>query len=148
MTPNVFSRRSFIAQTSCFGAFYALANTITLPALAESVGIDSRIQSTPLVDKGLASVREVGNGLYATISDPSKGATTLSNGGFLVGKDAALLIEGYSTAAGASFQMEGTASCVARKESQVILRSSMIIAAHADKMFSQACPFRKPPVDR
>src|SRR4029077_6376664 len=101
--PKVFSRRSFMAQASCFGAFYALANTIPLPALAKSVGIDSRVSSTPLVDKGFASVRKVGNGLYATISDPSKGATTYCNGGFLVGKDAALMIEGFSTVAGASF---------------------------------------------
>src|SRR5271163_2282897 len=73
--PHVFSRRSFITQASCFGAFYALAKTIPLPALAETVGQDSRVSSSPLVDKGFASVRKVGDGLYATISDPSKGTT-------------------------------------------------------------------------
>ena len=36
----------------------------------------SRVSSTPLVDKGFASVHRIGNGLYATISDPSKGLTT------------------------------------------------------------------------
>jgi len=101
-----FSRRSFLAKTSCFGAFYALAKLIPLPALAAEWKSDSRLSPTPLVDKGFASVRKVGNGLYATISDPSKGNTTLCNGGFLVGKDGALLIEGFTTPAGASFQMD------------------------------------------
>ena len=101
-----FSRRSFLATTSCFGAFYALAKLIPLPALAAEWKSDSRLSPTLLVDKGFASVRKVGNGLYATISDPSKGTTTLCNGGFLVGKDGALLIEGFTTPAGASFQMD------------------------------------------
>ncbi len=101
-----FSRRKFIAGTSCFGAFYAVAQTIPLPMLAETLADDSRVSQTPIVDKGFASVRKIGNGLYATISDPSKGNTTICNGGFLVGKDAAFLLEGFISAAGASFQMD------------------------------------------
>src|SRR5881628_1785397 len=66
----------------------------------------NRVSETPLVDKGFASVRKIGNGLYATISDMSKGNTTVCNGGFLVGRDAALLVEGFATPAGASFQMD------------------------------------------
>ena len=91
---NGFSRREFLAQTSCFGAFYALAARIPLPALAAQMSADARVSQSPLVDKGFASVRKIGNGLYATISDASKGFTTVCNGGFLAGKDAALLIEG------------------------------------------------------
>ena len=87
--PQPFSRRRFIAQASCFGAFYAAAKLIPLPALAAELSADSRVSQTPIVDKGFASVRKIGNGLYATISDPSKGNTTISNGGFIVGKDAA-----------------------------------------------------------
>jgi glyoxylase-like metal-dependent hydrolase (beta-lactamase superfamily II) len=101
-----FSRRDFFEKASCFGAFYGLATLIPLPALAETVLADSRVAQTPIVDKGFASVRKIGDGLYATISDPFKGYTTLSNGGFLVGKDNALLIEGFASPAGASFQME------------------------------------------
>ena len=106
---HAFSRRSFITYGSCFGAFYGLAKLIRLPDLAEAVAIDSRVSQTPIVDKGFASVRKVGDGLYATISDPSKGFTTVSNGGFLVGKDAVLLIEGFASAPGASFQMDALA---------------------------------------
>lgn len=101
-----FSRRRFITQTSCFGAFYALAGRIPLEGLAQTMSSDARVSATPLVDKGFASVRKIGNGLYATISDPSKGRITLCNGGFLVGKDAALLLEGFVTPGGAAFQME------------------------------------------
>ena len=122
-----FSRRRFIAQTSCFGAFYAVAKLIPLPALAETVGVDSRVSQTPIVDKGFASVRKVGNGLYATISDPSKGYTTLCNGGFLVGKDGALLIEGFAGPAGASFQMDAL-----RSVSQVPVKAALDTHYHFD----------------
>src|SRR5713101_6980100 len=101
-----FSRRSFLVKTSCFGAFYAVAKVIPMPALAAELASDSRVSTTPLVDKGFALVRKVGNGLYATISDTSKGLQTMCNGGFLVGKDAALLIEGFVSPAGASFQYD------------------------------------------
>src|SRR5258705_6206511 len=73
----------------------------------DDVADDARVSETPLVDKAFAPVRKIGNGLYATISDLSKGDTTVCNGGFLVGRDAALLVEGFATPAGASFQMDG-----------------------------------------
>src|ERR1700676_1037261 len=104
-----FSRRSFLGKTSCFGAFYAVAKLIPLPALAAELATDSRVSQTPIVDKGFASVRKIGEGLYATISDPSKGFQTVCNGGFLVGKDGALLIEGFISPPGAAFQMDAPA---------------------------------------
>src|SRR5947207_2457397 len=122
-----FSRREFLAHTSCFGAFYALALRIPLPGLAADLAGDSRVSQTPLVDKGFAAVRKVGNGLYATISDPSKGPTTLCNGGFLVGKEAALLIEGFTTPAGASFQMDAL-----RIVSQVPVKAALDTHYHFD----------------
>ncbi|HVS90008.1 MAG TPA: MBL fold metallo-hydrolase [Candidatus Acidoferrum sp.] len=122
-----FSRRKFLAHTSCFGAFYAIAKLIPLPALAAELARDSRVADTPIVDKGFASVRKIGNGLYATISDPSKGYTTVCNGGFLAGKDAALLIEGFTTPAGASFQMDAL-----RMVSQVPVESALDTHYHYD----------------
>src|SRR5438046_10729262 len=65
------------------------------------VADDARVSETPLVDKGFASVRKIGNGLYATIADLSKGNTTVCNGAVLVGGDAALPMEGCATARGA-----------------------------------------------
>jgi len=130
---RVFSRRNFIAQTSCFGAFYALAQTIPLASFAETVGVDSRVSPTPLVDKGFASVCKIGDGLYATISDPSKGATTICNGGFLAGKDAALLIEGFGNAAGASFQMDAL-----RMVTQVPVKAALDTHYHFDHSMGNA----------
>jgi glyoxylase-like metal-dependent hydrolase (beta-lactamase superfamily II) len=130
---RIFSRRTFIAQTSCFGAFYAIAQTIPLRSLAETVGTDSRVSAAPLVDKGFASVRKIGDGLYATISDPSKGLTTLCNGGFLAGKDGALLIEGFGSPAGASFQVE-----TLRTVTQVPVRAALDTHYHYDHSMGNA----------
>jgi glyoxylase-like metal-dependent hydrolase (beta-lactamase superfamily II) len=124
---TLFSRRTFLAGTSCFGAFYAIAKLIPLPALASELASDSRISAIPLVDKGFASVRKIGNGLFATISDYSKGATTICNGGFLAGKDAALLVEGFTTSAGASFQMDAL-----RMVSQVPVKGAVDTHYHFD----------------
>src|SRR5262245_18260997 len=101
-----FSRRSFLNRASQWSALIATYPLIPLPNLEESLVGDSRVAQAPLVDKGFASVRKVGDGLYATISDTSKGLQTMCNGGFLYGKDAALLIEGFVSPAGAAFQHE------------------------------------------
>jgi len=122
-----FSRRSFLAKTSYFGASYAAAKLIPLPALAAQMAVGSRVSQTPIVDKGFASVRKVGEGLYATISDPSKGYQTLCNGGFLAGKDGALMIEGFGSAAGATFQMDAL-----RMVSQVPVRGALDTHYHFD----------------
>src|ERR1700751_3350409 len=101
-----YSRRSFLGRVSQWSALFAAYPLIPLPGLAELLVSDRRIAQTPLVDKGFAAVRKVGDGLYATISDPSKGLETMCNGGFLAGKDAALLVEGFVSPAGAAFQHE------------------------------------------
>jgi glyoxylase-like metal-dependent hydrolase (beta-lactamase superfamily II) len=80
-----------------------------------------------VVDKGFASVRKVGNGLYATISDPSKGIQTMCNGGFLAGKESALLVEGFVSPAGASFQMDAL-----RSVSQVPVKAALDTHYHFD----------------
>jgi len=105
-TGSSFSRRSFLSRASQWSALFAAYPLIPLPDLAESLAADSRVAQTPVVDKGFASVRKVGDGLYATISDTSKGLQTMCNGGFLFGKDAVLLVEGFVSAAGAGFQHE------------------------------------------
>ena len=128
-----FPRRDFIARASCFGALYGVAQLIPLPALAGTIAVDSRVSQTPIVDKGFASVRKIGDGLYATISDPSKGFTTLCNGGFIVGKDAALLVEGFAGPGGAAFQME-----VLRTVSQLPVRGAVDSHYHFDHSMGNA----------
>ena len=92
-----------------------------------TLAVDSRVSQTPIIDKGFAAVRKVGDGLYATISDLSKGITTACNGGFLVGKDAALLIEGFATPGGASFQHD-----ILRSISQVPVKGALDTHYHFD----------------
>src|SRR5258706_6452001 len=123
---RVASRR-FLAKSSYFGAIYAAAKLVPMPALAAELAEDSRISQTPLVDKGFASVSKVGEGLYATISDPSKGFQTVCNGGFLAGKDGALLIEGFISVAGAAFQMDAL-----RMVSQVPVKGALDTHYHYD----------------
>src|SRR5258706_9568103 len=123
---RVASRR-FLAKSSYFGAIYAAAKLVPMPALAAELAEDSRISQTPLVDKGFASVRKIGEGLYATISDPSKGFQTVCNGGFLAGKDGALLIEGFISVAGAAFQMDAL-----RMVSQVPVKGALDTHYHYD----------------
>ncbi len=130
---QLFSRRNFLVSTSCFGAAVGLAKLIPLPALAEELAQDSRISQTPLVDKGFASIRKIGNGVYATISDFSKGPTTICNGGFLAGRDAALLIEGFASPGGAAFQME-----TLRSVSQVPVRAALDTHYHFDHSLGNA----------
>ena len=122
-----FSRRAFLTNSSYLGAMYAAAELLPLPALAAELAEDSRISQTPLVDRGFASVRKIGDGLYATISDPSKGFQTVCNGGFLVGKDGALLIEGFISAAGAAFQMDAL-----RMVSQIPVKCALDTHYHYD----------------
>lgn len=121
------SRRSFLAQTSYLSAMYAAASMIPLRALAENLVQDPRISAAPVVDKGFASVRKIGDGLYATISDTSKGLQTMCNGGFLVGKDSAILIEGFVSVAGAAFQLETLHSV-----SQVPIKGALDTHYHFD----------------
>src|SRR5258708_36180704 len=106
----LFSRRGFLGKTSQWSALLAAYRFLPLPAFSESFVRDSRVSQTPIADKGFASVRKIGEGLYATISDPSKGFQTVCNGGFLVGKDRALLIERSISAPGAALQVDALRS--------------------------------------
>jgi glyoxylase-like metal-dependent hydrolase (beta-lactamase superfamily II) len=122
-----FSRRAFVAGSSSFAALHSVANVLPLRPLVAALQNDSRLSQTVVADKGFAAVRKVGNGLYATISDPSKGLQTMCNGGFLAGKDSALLIEGFVSPAGAAFQMDAF-----RSVSQVPVKSAFDTHYHFD----------------
>lgn len=127
------SRRLFLTQTGYLGAGYSLASALSFPALFSPLVDDPRISQAPVVDAGFASVRKIGDGLYATISDPSKGISTMCNGGFLFGKDAALLVEGFATAAGAAFQMD-----TLRKVSQAPAAGAIDTHYHYDHSLGNA----------
>ena len=125
--PLQLSRRNFLANASRLGAAYAAAQWLPLPGIAEAMAADSRIAEKPIVDKGFASIRQIGQGVYATISDRTKGLQTRCNGGFIIGRDAALLIEGFTTPAGAAFQMDAL-----RMVSQVPVKGALDTHYHFD----------------
>jgi glyoxylase-like metal-dependent hydrolase (beta-lactamase superfamily II) len=129
MSPRLqrFSRRAFISGSSGFAAFHAFTQLLPLPALATELQTDSRLSQTVVVDKGFASVKRIGNGLYATISDTSKGIQTMCNGGFLAGKDSALVLEGFVSPAGAAFQMDAL-----RSVTQVPVKAALDTHYHFD----------------
>jgi glyoxylase-like metal-dependent hydrolase (beta-lactamase superfamily II) len=121
------SRRNFLANASRLGAAYAAAQWLPLPGIAEAMAADSRIAEKPIVDKGFASIRQIGQGVYATISDRTKGLQTRCNGGFIIGRDAALLIEGFQTPIGSAFQLE-----TYRMVSKIPIRAAMNTHFHFD----------------
>lgn len=127
------TRRSLLTSTSCLGMALAMARYLPATAMAEEIAKDPRVAPHPLADKGFASVRKIGEGVYATISDPSKGLETLSNGGFIVGSEAALLIEGFRNPAGAAFQLEAL-----RGVSRVPVRAAIDTHYHFDHSMGNA----------
>ena len=104
-TISEMTRRGFLRGASLAGAAWA-AHRYALPAWADTLPQTAQAPAAPLVDRGFASARKIGEGVYAVISDPSKGPDTLCNGGFVFGTDAALVWEGYGSPKGAAFQME------------------------------------------
>ncbi len=84
---NPLTRRGFLASTSCLGAALAFRRYLPMATLTESMAQDPRVSGQPILDKGFAATRKIGRGVYATISDFSKGLQTLSNGGFIVGSE-------------------------------------------------------------
>ena len=128
-----FSRREFLAGAGSWMSFGAMVKLIPLSALSANVENDSRVSQAPLVDKGFASVRRIGSGVYATISDPSKGTQTTCNGGFLVGRDCGFLIEGFNSPGGASFQFDAL-----RMVSQLPVKGALDTHFHYDHSMGNA----------
>jgi glyoxylase-like metal-dependent hydrolase (beta-lactamase superfamily II) len=134
-----FSRRDFIAGAASSGALYAMAKALPLAAQAPAVTVapslagDRRIAAQPVADRGWAVVRQIGRGVYANIGDRTKAIHGRSNGGFIVGRDAVLLIEGLQTPVAAAFQWEAM-----RKVTQLPVRAATLSHWHHDHMLGSA----------
>ena len=77
----------------------------SLAMAAPALGAQSAA-SPPLIDRGFASVSLLADGVYVTIANPEKGPQCLSNGGAIVGRERALLVEGHFQPAGAALEVE------------------------------------------
>ncbi|MGH9678709.1 MAG: MBL fold metallo-hydrolase [Candidatus Acidiferrales bacterium] len=121
------SRRNFLAGAASIGAFYAATDAAALPALAEPLPGDSRSAQQLIASLPYASIRKIGNGAYATIADRSGGLQARCNGGFLIGRDAAVLIEGFQTTMAAQFQLD-----TVRSVTQLPVRAALNTHWHFD----------------
>lgn len=122
-----FSRRDFLAGASTAGALYAAAKFGPTSALAAPLLDDPRVAKQPIADKGFASIRKIGDGLYATIADRSKGLQARCNGGFIIGREAAMIVEGFQTITGSTFQLE-----TLRSVTQLPVRAALNTHWHFD----------------
>jgi glyoxylase-like metal-dependent hydrolase (beta-lactamase superfamily II) len=123
----LWSRRQFLTASSSAGAFCALAKVVPSHALAASSAGHSPASAPRVFDRGFASVYKIGQGVYATISNPAKGLQTTCNGGIVIGQHAALLIEGFNSGAGASLQLEAL-----RHLSRVPILAAVVSHYHYD----------------
>jgi len=139
---SIISRRKFLRGASLAGAAYAASPWAARNAWAgallrtSSQGQDAAAQfmaAPPLMDAGFASARKVGEGIYAVISDTTKGSQTLCNGGFVIGKDAAILWEGFASPKGAAFQTDAL-----RKATNVPVKAAIDSHYHFDHSFGNA----------
>ncbi|HVN09443.1 MAG TPA: MBL fold metallo-hydrolase [Patescibacteria group bacterium] len=99
-----FTRRSFLRGASLAGAAWAAGPWLEMPAWAGAQ--ISPVAEAPLADAGFASARKLAEGVYAVISDTTKGSETLCNGGFVAGKHATLVWEGFASQKGAAFLLD------------------------------------------
>jgi glyoxylase-like metal-dependent hydrolase (beta-lactamase superfamily II) len=121
------SRRQFLTGISTAVGSHALRQSLPVSPWSRQIGHTAGVAPAPLIDYGFAAAAKIGNGVFATISDPLKGAQTTCNGGFLVGKDAAFLIEGFNSPAGASFQFDAM-----RMVSKVPVKAALDTHFHYD----------------
>ena len=130
---QLFSRRDFIAGAAAAGAAYAASRMLPLAAQSPLVGVapslagDRRISAQLIADQKWATVRQIGRGVYATIGDRTVANHGRSNGGFIVGRDAVLMIEGLQTTVAAAFQWQAM-----RKVTQLPVRAATLSHWHHD----------------
>jgi glyoxylase-like metal-dependent hydrolase (beta-lactamase superfamily II) len=127
------TRRNFLTSASCLGAALACARFLPEAWASDALAQDPRVAAAPLLDKGFAATRKIGDGVFATIADPSKGLDALCNGGFIFGRDAALLIEGHHMPTAAAFELEAL-----RMVSQAPVRAALNTHYHFDHSFGNS----------
>ena len=93
---SLFSRRVFLNRTSQWGVLAAAYQLLPLPLLAKSLAGDSRIAQIAVADMGFASVRKIGEGLYATISTRARACKPCATAAFWRARRAAFWWKGSS----------------------------------------------------
>lgn len=113
------SRRDLLLRSAGCGA-HVLGALAVAPTLlrtrfaAQEVG---RVVSA----EPFARLEELGEGIWALVSTPLQGRTTISNGGIIAGSDGVLLIEGFMSIAGAQWMAARAVELTGRRPTHVVL---------------------------
>jgi glyoxylase-like metal-dependent hydrolase (beta-lactamase superfamily II) len=114
------SRRSFLATTGSCAAHLSLLATVP-PGWLKSAWAN-RPQGKVVATEPFGSLEQLGDGLWAMISNPLGGdRTTLSNGGIVAGRNAVLAIEGFNQPAGAAWLANKAKELTGRWPTHVIV---------------------------
>jgi cyclase len=97
------------------------------------LALAARAVGAPVLDRGFGRVRQIADGVYATLADPARGMQCGSNGGIIVGRDAVLIVEGHMQTAGAALEIEA-----ARMVSKAPVRGAIDTHFHLDHTFGNA----------
>lgn len=114
------SRRKFLLRSGSCAAHIALAAAVSprlLRAAWAQVPSDRLVRREPF-----GSLEKVADGVWALISTPLGGdRTTLSNGGFIAGRNGVLAIEGFNQPAGATWLATRAKELTGRWPTHVLL---------------------------
>ena len=125
------TRRNFLRGASLAGAAWAASSWRGLPAWARAQIVLPT--GAPLADAGFASAHKLAEGVYAVISDTTKGSETLCNGGFVAGKHATLVWEGFNSPKGAAFVLD-----TVKLATKVPVQAAIDSHFHLDHTFGNA----------
>ncbi len=115
------SRRRFLCQSASCGAHLALASTFAPSFVREAFAGSPRGVVQAVEPWG--RIEEIAEGVWVVVSTPLKDGdfTTLSNGGFIVGGDAVLAVEGLATVEGARWVGDAAERLTGRRPTHVVL---------------------------
>ena len=105
-----------------------LVGALAAPAVALA-----QKKASPLLDRGFAEVSRLAEGVYVTIANSAKGQQCISNGAVIVGREAALIVEGHFFPEGAALELE-----VARMVSKAPIRGAVNTHYHLDHTFGNS----------
>ena len=115
------SRRRFLHQSASCGAHLLLASTFALSFVrrafaATPAGVVQAVEPW-------GRLEEIAEGVWVLVSTPLKEGdfTTLSNGGFIVGRDGILAVEGLATVEGARWVGDAAERLTGRRPTHVVL---------------------------
>jgi len=114
-----FSRRSLLTgAASCGGHLLA---SLKDASAAERVGFARAQKGRVVAEEEFGRLEELADGVWALVSTPLQGRTTLSNGGIVAGSEGVLVIEGFASVEGAQWMAAQARLLAGRGPTHVVL---------------------------